>query len=754
MSFKTTLNLIVLGLCAAAVSLAMARLFSAWEHRVQARNNLETVPQLLDIKTILDALAAERLYVYAMTVSSQQIRQDGLPEVMTFFETTDTVVEQALARQKPDLRRLALDQFAPYKAARMAALEAAQTSAMLRDVTAGDVWLSAARSYDDLFRKAALAKAQDNPAIARLVEEIGQLELAIADDALEMAGLLASRGFFSTENVAALTRHETRYDLALSRIVQLTQTDIAPLAGQATTLVTQFEAGYRDPRAEILEVGINGGDFPDHANPQAWLALTYGAFAQLKTFRTGAMSFILDYEEEGLAQADKAFLISGLVIGVTVLGCLVAFLVVIFMVVRPLRKSVGVVEELASGNVDFSLAGFTRRNELGALTQAIHSLREVERKARADRAARAETNKQLIAAVDTVVSAAALGDFTQNIEPPNGEIDAGTAALVKGVTQLCEIVLEFSGDVDRAVGALKEGDLTYRPERSYEGLFGDVTTGIADSMMRVSEIVGDVQNAAEQIDHVVDGISTRAAELSARTLQQAALVEESQAIMSELSESVTRNSCAAQDAAKAGQVAVDQAVAGVQMIDKTSATMALVEKGSKDISDIVTLIEEIAFQTNILALNASVEAARAGSAGSGFAIVAQEVRALARRVSDAAMTIGDLINTSVGQVREAAGSVRDTNTALRHIKDEIAGVVDAVDTITTLSQAQSKGAAQVVGRFEDFKTTAETNQRMADSNQSTADDLGRSTANMLAKVSFFRTGVMDIPTAIPNDDAA
>ncbi|MEL7012260.1 MAG: methyl-accepting chemotaxis protein [Pseudomonadota bacterium] len=754
MSFKTTLTLIVLGLCAAAVTMATVRLLSAWDNRVQARANLEAVPQLLDIKTISDTLAAERLYVYAMTVSSRQIREEGQSQAMSSFDVTDEVVEGALVRQEPDLRRRALDQFETYKAARMVALEAAKTSAMLRDISEGDLWLDAANGFDTLFRQAALTKTQKNQTIARLVEEIGQLERAITDDALEMAGILASRGFFSAENVAALARHETKYNLALARIVHLTQTDLTSLADQATRLIAELEAVYQIQRAEILDVGINGGDFPDHATPQDWLALTYEVFAHLKTFRTDALSFILNHEEQGLAQADRDFLVSALVIGLTVLGGVIALLVVIFMVVRPLRKSVAVVEELASGNVNFSLAGFPRRHELGALTTAIHSLRDAERQARAERTARAETNEQLIAAVDSVVSAAALGNFSQVITPPDGEIDAGTAALMKGVTQLCEIVREFADDVHRAVDALKEGDLTYRPERSYEGLFGDVTTGVAQSMMRVREIVGDVQNAAGHIDHIADGISTRAVEVSSSAAQQAALVEESQAIMCELSESVTRSRDAARDAAAAGKIVVDEAVCGVQTIDETSATMALVEQGSKDISDIVTMIEEIAFQTNILALNASVEAARAGSAGSGFAIVAKEVRSLAGRVSEAALTISDLINTSVGQVREAAGSVRDTNTALRHIKDEITSVVCAVETIATLSQEQATGAAKVAARFEEFRTTAETNQQMAGHNQSTADDLGESTANMLAKVSFFQTGTLDTPKGIPNDDAA
>ncbi|MEO0371960.1 MAG: methyl-accepting chemotaxis protein, partial [Pseudomonadota bacterium] len=753
MSFKTTLTFLVLGLCAAVVALSGLRLNDAWQNQLKAQRNLDAVPQLLDIKTIVDTLAAERLYVYALTSSAQQVHDDTVGEVLGSFEVTDTVYENALTRQDADLKNAAMIAFEGYKSARVTALDAAKTSAFLRDPASGAAWLAAAKDFDGIFQSAAVEKAGNNPAIARLVEELGRLEGAVADDALELAGVLASRAYFSTASVAELTGHETRFTSASTRIAELTQTALPALAVPAADLAAALDAIYIMPRAEILTVGIDGGTFPDTAEPDAWLSRTHDTFAAIGAFRQAALAFVLDHERKGLAQAEQTFLISALIIGAGILGSVAVFFTVIFMVVRPLRKSVAMVKQLADGDVNFSLSGFTRRHELGALTNAIHALREAERQARADRAARMRTNEELIAAVDGVVSAAALGDFSQTIPHPDGDIDAGTEALVQGVTRLCEIVSGFACDVDRAVAAMSEGDLTYRIDQTYAGLFGDVTGGVSRSMTRVGEVVSDVQIAAGDINEAVAHISSRASDGSARAAQQAELVEESRAILSELSDNVTQSSKAAQDAAIAGQTVVEQTNASVDMIDQTVESMSRVEHSSKDISDIVDMIEDIAFQTNILALNASVEAARAGTSGSGFAVVAQEVRALARRVSEAASNIGELISTSVDHVRDAAGSVRDTNVKLRSIKDEITNVVASVQTIAAICEEQSAGAVSVASQFEDFNETAKTNAQVADQNRTTAADLAQSTHHMLSQVSFFHTEQSERPPLGQKDAA-
>lgn len=753
MSFKTTLTLIVLGLCAAAVTLAGIQLSAAWKIRTQAEQNLNTVPQLLDIKTIEDTLAAERLFVYAMTMSSRQVDETARAQAIASFDATDSVINNSLIRQRPELRRQALDAFDIYKNARLAALDAAQISALLRDVKAAPIWLEAAFEFDNLFRTAALNKSQSDPAMTRLIEEISRLELAIGNDALELAGLLASQSFFNARSVAQLSRHETEYSIALESIEELATTALPALSDLAVTLLTNLHESYSEPRQAVLAVGIDGGAFPEEAKPDAWMVVTKQAFRHLKTFRTEALRFILETERQGMAEADRKFLISAAVIGATIVSGVIALLVVMLMVVRPLRKSVNAVKEVAEGRVDFSLSGFSRRHELGALTAAIHALRDAERKARAAREARLRTNEQLIAAVDDVVSAAAMGEFDRSIHIPHTHVDAGTQALVQGVMQLCDIVSGFARDVDGAVAALSQGELTHQVKPSYDGLFGDVMNGVSGSMSRVSDIVSDVQMAAGNIDRAVEKISSRAADASSRASHQTNLIHDSRSIVEELSTSVSRNSDAAQSAAQAGQTVVEQTVKSVQMIEDTVQTMADVEQSSRDISDIVNLIEEIAFQTNILALNASVEAARAGSKGSGFAVVAQEVRALARRVSDAAMNIGTLINTSVVQVRDAAGSVRDTNKSLHHIRDEIGSVVNDVQSIAAVCRDQASGATAVAAKFEDFNETARTNQRMSEENSATAEALAENTRKMMDHVAFFQTKSHAKP-AMGREDAA
>ncbi|MEO0752666.1 MAG: methyl-accepting chemotaxis protein [Pseudomonadota bacterium] len=739
MSFKTLLTLLMLGLCGAVIALAGLQFNAALSHRALAQKAREAVPQLLDLKTINSALTAERLRLYATVVSSRQVSAPQRADIVAGFAATDAIITSGIRKQSDSLLQHVEDALASYRGARLDALEAAENSAMIRDMSVADTWLGASRGFEDIFRTEAASMGQDNPTLARLTEETVRLKTALAEDAVALAALLATRKSFETRRVAVLAGHGATYRQAMDQITQLTAEDLPRLSGPAATLVATISGTYESQRAAIVDAGINGEPFPGFARPETWFEITTEALDGIETFRDRTFDVVVELEEAGMAQARKRLFASGAVIILSLLGSVAAFFVVQFKVVRPIHKTVGVLEQLASGNVTFSLDGFARRHEIGALTKGIESLRDAERQARANRAARLATNERLIAQVDEVVSAAALGDFTHTIQPPDDTVDAGTKALVEGVTRLCGIVSGFARDVERSVAALKDGILTYRTEQSYEGLFGDVTTGVSSSMVRVGDIVSDVQTSARQIDRAVEGISSGAADLSARTTQQTALVEESRTIMADLSVSVARNSDAAQEAAVAAQTVAQQTLASVETIDRTADTMARVETGSKDIADIVNLIDEIAFQTNILALNASVEAARAGSAGSGFAIVAQEVRALARRVSEAAMTIGEMITKSVDQVRDAAGSVRDTNASLRAISEEITNVVEAMSAIAALSQEQSAGVASVAAQFEDFKMTAETNQRMADTNQSTAVVLSKSTEHMLSKVAFFQT---------------
>lgn len=750
MSLKATLSILVFALCTAVISLAGLHLQNAWSNRNMADQTLSAVPRSLEIKTVTDALATEQLRLYALAVSIGQVDGAERESILSSFAETDALIARLLQNQDPGLRARASQALGPYQEMRLTTLDAAQRSAMVRDMSTPTNWLTLSRQFASIFSQEALTTGQGYSAFSRLLKEIVEMETALVDDVTVLVAPLASRRAFGTDTVAALARNEARFALSEARIEDITANVLPGLAAPASALLANLEETYEARRSEVLDAGINGKAFPAHARSEAWFEIASTTLTALQTFRGETLRYMLQVEQAGMEQARQNLLVSGAVIALTLLGTITAIWLVIFKIVRPIRKSVGVVEELAKGNINFSLAGFSRRHELGALTHAIHSLRDSEREERAKRAARFTANEKLIAEVDQIVSAAAKGDFSRTIKLEDPALDEGAEALMDGVTRLCEIVTGFAQDVEDAVDALSQGDLTYRPNQSYEGLFGDVTRGVSNSMMRVGSIVGDVQAAAGQIDRAVEDISTRAAGGAARASQQAVLVEESRNTLAELTDNISQNSDAAQDAATAGQTVLDHTNASVDMIDHTAATMGRVEQSSKDISDIVTMIEEIAFQTNILALNASVEAARAGNSGSGFAVVAQEVRALAKRVSDAAMNIGELISTSVGQVQDAAGSVRETNVKLRQMQNEITDVVQAVHSIAAICQEQSAGAASVAARFEEFNETTQAARRVADHNQATAEELARSTQQMMSQVAFFRTEAI----ITPEEDAA
>lgn len=254
-----------------------------------------------------------------------------------------------------------------------------------------------------------------------------------------------------------------------------------------------------------------------------------------------------------------------------------------------------------------------------------------------------------------------------------------------------QVLSETSG----VVGAMADGDLTKRMQGHYTGQFALLRDAVNQSVENLQKTISEIKGVAVSVDSGSSEISQGNIDLSQRTEEQAASLEETASAMEEMTATVKQN---ADNAAQANQLAIsarNQAEKGGDVVKHAMVAMEEINGSSKKISDIIGVIDEIAFQTNLLALNASVEAARAGEQGRGFAVVASEVRNLAGRSATAAKEIKDLIVDSGSKVEEGSRLVNQSGETLGEIVDGVKKVTDIVGEIAAASEEQSVGIDEV-----------------------------------------------------------
>ena len=266
----------------------------------------------------------------------------------------------------------------------------------------------------------------------------------------------------------------------------------------------------------------------------------------------------------------------------------------------------------------------------------------------ADQKARTQMMAELQDAFGHVVDAAIKGDFTKRIETEFADPEIN--ALARGVNELIGMMDGSIADTGRVLAALARLDLTLRMEGNYEGALKrlkDDTNAVADEL---TSAVTHLKETSRSLRTATGEILSGANDLSERTTKQAATIEETSATMEQLAATVLENAKRAESASNnAAQVSQTAEDGGLVMKHATEA-MERITTSSGKISNIIGLIDDIAFQTNLLALNASVEAARAGEAGKGFAVVAVEVRRLAQSAAEASSDVKVLIEQSSTEV--------------------------------------------------------------------------------------------------------
>jgi methyl-accepting chemotaxis protein len=254
-------------------------------------------------------------------------------------------------------------------------------------------------------------------------------------------------------------------------------------------------------------------------------------------------------------------------------------------------------------------------------------------------------------------------------------------------------------------------------------------------------VVADAVTSSFIVTSAVEQISKGSADLSTRVQEQASALEESNSTMQHIAEAVTANTTNARSVAElAGQVQA-QASAGVDVMQKTISAMQSIRESSHKISDIVSLIDGIAFQTNLLALNAAVEAARAGEHGRGFAVVAGEVRALAQKSASAAKDIKDLITDSVARIEAGTQLADKSGEMLSGITGSIEQVTNMIHQIAQASSEQAAGIHQVHKAMNSIDAVTQENAALVEETTASAESMNVEAQKLRESMRYFKTGV-------------
>ncbi len=294
--------------------------------------------------------------------------------------------------------------------------------------------------------------------------------------------------------------------------------------------------------------------------------------------------------------------------------------------------------------------------------------------------------------------------------------------------------------IGTGLAALAKGALTHRVAAELTGPFAQLKEDFNAAMGRLQETLQSVLTTTGGITTGAGEIAQAADDLSKRTEQQAASLEETAAALEEITATVKKTAENARAASTIVSTARGAAEDGGAIVDTAIKAMGQIEQSSKQITDIIGVIDEIAFQTNLLALNAGVEAARAGDAGKGFAVVASEVRALAQRSSEAAREIKTLIKASSEHVGSGVRLVGESGQALRKIVAQVVEINTLVSEMALAAQQQSTGIEEVNTAVTQMDQVTQQNAAMVEESTAASRNLANETAQLSELVGFFDVG--------------
>jgi methyl-accepting chemotaxis protein len=418
------------------------------------------------------------------------------------------------------------------------------------------------------------------------------------------------------------------------------------------------------------------------------------------------------------------------------------------IIAKPIRRMTEIMGVLAQGKYDITVPYGERGDEIGGMAKAVEVFREnglkvsqmTEAEAAriiSDQKARQAMMSDLQLAFGEVVDAAVNGDFTKRVSAsfPDAELNS----LAGSVNALVETVDQGVSETGMVLEALARTDLTHRMEGTYHGAFAklkDNTNTVADTL---TEVVGGLKTTSRALKTATSEILSGANDLSERTTRQAATIEETSAAMEQLASTVLQNADRARDANVNAQAVSRTAEEGGAVMSQATDAMERITQSSAKISNIIGLIDDIAFQTNLLALNASVEAARAGEAGKGFAVVAVEVRRLAQSAAEASSDVKALIETSAHEVGNGTRLVGEAAAKLAAMMEAAKSNSSLMDGIARDSREQAGAIEEVTVAVRQMDEMTQHNAALVEETNAAIEQTEAQASELDRIVAVFRT---------------
>ncbi len=322
-------------------------------------------------------------------------------------------------------------------------------------------------------------------------------------------------------------------------------------------------------------------------------------------------------------------------------------------------------------------------------------------------------------------------------------------------SMLLDTVIE---DVSSVILAMAGGDLTVAMKNHinsneanmYDENINKLSGALKELSFKLKSVINDALTTSNIVSTISKEVAQGAQDLSQRVQEQGASLEETSATMNEMNSQVQSNTANAQEATVVSQEVQTKANLGVDVMQQTINAMNEIEQSSHKISDIVSLIDGIAFQTNLLALNAAVEAARAGERGRGFAVVAGEVRNLAQKSAEAAKDIKRLIDETVNRVTQGSKLASESGAMLTSINESINSVTQRITQIAQASTEQAAGVHQMHQAISQIDQVTQQNAALVEETSAAAESLNDQAEVLTRDMSYFRTGSSVDPASHSN----